>query len=111
MDKLTHYRSLIKQILLHHAEYPPGLGQIESLPVFDDQNNQYFLVDFGWDRTGRVHSVILHLRLKNNKVWIERDGLEEGIAPELLEAGIPKEDIVLAFYRPERRAITEFAIA
>jgi hypothetical protein len=111
MDKLTRYRSLIKQILLHHAEYAPSLGQIESLPVFDDQNNQYFLVNFGWDRTGRVHSVILHLRIKNDKVWIERDGMEEGIATELLEAGIPKDDIVLAFYRPERRAITEFAIA
>lgn len=111
MDKLTHYRTLIKQILLHHAEHAPSLGQIESLPAFDDQNNQYFLVDFGWDRTGRVHSVILHLRIKNNKVWIERDGMEEGIATELLEAGIPKDDIVLAFYRPERRAITEFAVA
>jgi hypothetical protein len=25
--------------------------------------------------------------------------------------GIPKEEIVLAFYRPERRAITGFAVA
>jgi XisI protein len=58
-----------------------------------------------------VHSVVLHLRIKNSKVWIERDGMEEGIATDLLEAGIPKEDIVLAFYRPERRAITEFAVA
>jgi hypothetical protein len=111
MDKINHYRTLIKQILLRHAEYAPSLGQIESIPVFDDQKNQYFLVDFGWDRTGRVYAVIVHLQIKNNKVWIERDGMEEGIATELLEVGIPKEDIVLAFYRPERRAITEFAVA
>lgn len=31
-------------------------------------------------------------------------------ADELVETDIPKEDIVLAFYRPERRAITEFAV-
>jgi XisI protein len=111
MDKLNRYRTLIKQILSNHAERPPSIGQIESIPVFDDQNNQYFLVDFGWNRTGRVHSVILHLQIKNNKVWIERDGFEEGIATELLATGIPKEDIVLAFYRPERRAITDFAVA
>lgn len=110
MDKLTHYRTLIKQIILQHAERPPSVGQIETLPVFDDQNNQYFLVDFGWNRLGRVHSVLLHLQIKNNKVWIERDGFEEGIANELMETGIPKEDIVLAFYRPERRAITEFSV-
>lgn len=72
MDKLNHYRTLIKQIISHHAEQPPSVGQIETIPVFDDQNNQYFLVDFGWNRMGRVH---------------------------------------LAFYRPERRAITEFAVA
>ena len=39
------------------------------------------------------------------------DGTEEGIALELVELGIPREDIVLGFYRPERREITEFAIA
>lgn len=111
MDQLANYRTLVKQILLRNAEYAPSLGEIDSIPVFDERSDQYFLVDFGWNRTGRVHSVILHLQLKNGKVWIERDGTEEGIAYDLLEAGIPKEDIVLAFYRPERRAITEFAIA
>ena len=102
MDQLAKYRTLIKQILLRHAEYAPTLGEVESLPVFNEQNDHYFLVDFGWNRTGRVHLVILHLQIKNGKVWIERDGTE---------AGIPQEDIVLAFYRPERRAITEFAVA
>jgi hypothetical protein len=111
MDQLANYRALVKQVLLRHAEYAPSLGQVESIPVFDEHRDHYFLVDFGWNRTGRVHSVILHLQLKNGKVWIERDGTEEGIAYDLLEAGIPKADIVLAFYRPERRAITEFALA
>ena len=111
MDQLAKYRTLIKQILLRHAEYAPTLGEVESLPVFNEQNDHYFLVDFGWNRTGRVHLVILHLQIKNGKVWIERDGTEDGIAYDLMEAGIPQEDIVLAFYRPERRAITEFAVA
>jgi hypothetical protein len=111
MDRLNHYRDSIKQVLLRNAEQAPTLGEVESMPVFDEQNNQYLLVDFGWDRTGRVHSVVLHLQVKNGKVWIERDGTEEGIAYALMEAGIPREDIVLAFYRPERRAITEFAVA
>lgn len=33
------------------------------------------------------------------------------ITQELLEAGVVKEDIVLGFYRPERRALTEFSVA
>src|SRR5262245_42314799 len=111
MDKLDHYRAIIKQLLSRHAELAPRVGQIESVPVFDEYNGHYLLVDFGWDRTGRVYSVILHLLLKNGKVWIVRDGTEEGIAVDLIAAGIPKDEIVLAFYRPERRAITEFAVA
>ena len=35
---------------------------------------------------------------------------EEGIAAHLLEAGIPKEDIVLAFHSPDMRPYTEFAV-
>ena len=54
--------------------------------------------------------VELHVRLKQNKGWIEKDGTETKVTQELLQAGVPKEDIVLGFYRPKRRAITEFTV-
>lgn len=111
MDKLESYRSIIKRLLSRHAELKPGIGQIATVPVFDEASDNYMVVDMGWDRTGRVHAVALHLHLVNGKVWVEADGTENGIANELVEAGIPKEDIVLGFYRPERRSLTEFAIA
>jgi hypothetical protein len=40
-----------------------------------------------------------------------KDGTEKGFAVERVEAGIPREDIVLAFYRPHRRKLTDFAVA
>ena len=40
----------------------------------------------------------------------KRDGTEIGVANELVEAGVPKTDIVLAFYAPYRRPYTEFAV-
>jgi len=111
MDQITRYRSIVKRVLAEHAEQVPSHGKIETLPLFDDSHDNYAVLDLGWDRVGRVHAVILHIRLKNGKVWIEQDGTEEGVASELLNAGIPKEDIVLGFYRPERRVMTEFAVA
>jgi hypothetical protein len=111
MDKLSHYRDIVKQVLAQHAEYVPSHGQIETIPIFDERNEHYLLLDLGWDRTGRVYSTVLHVRLRDDKVWVEKDGTETGIAQELLEAGVPKEDIVLGFYRPERRALTDFAVA
>ncbi len=111
MDKLATYRSVIKQILKRHAELTPSIGQVQTVPIFDEASDNYMVVDLGWDRTGRVHAVVLHLQLQKDKVWIEVDGTENGVAQELLEAGIPKADIVLGFYRPERRRLTEFATA
>ncbi|WP_442923105.1 element excision factor XisI family protein [Microcoleus sp. A006_D1] len=43
-------------------------------------------------------------------MWIERDRAKIGVANELVEAGVPKTDIVLAFYAPYRRPYTEFAV-
>jgi len=111
MDKSNQYRVVIQRILTQHAAQKSSIGQIETLALFDEHNDNYLVMDVGWDRTGRVHSVFLHLHIKNGKVWVEVDGTERGVAEELLGAGIPKEDIVLAFYRPERRQLTEFAVA
>jgi len=45
------------------------------------------------------------------KFWIEEDWTEDGIAADLVRAGVPKEDIVLAFHEPGRRQYTDFAAA
>lgn len=53
----------------------------------------------GWNNKKRVHDVIFHLRIDEGQIWIEWDGIETGIAQDLMEAGIPKEDIVLAWFQ------------
>lgn len=110
MDRLEKYRQILKQVLAEHAEYTPSYGQIDTVPVVDQELDHFLLLDFGWDRNGRVFSIPFHAHIQNNKVWIEWDGTEPSITEELVERGIPKEDIVLAFYRPERRKLTDFAV-
>ncbi|WP_321164240.1 element excision factor XisI family protein [Chlorogloeopsis fritschii] len=46
----------------------------------------------------------------NDKIWIQRDGIEDGIANELVKAGIPKSQIVLAFQPVDVRKHTAFAV-
>lgn len=48
--------------------------------------------------------------IKDNKIWIQRDGTEIGIANELVAAGVSKEDIVLGFHAPYKREFTDFAV-
>ncbi len=52
----------------------------------------------------------MHLDIIDRKIWIQRDGTEDGIATDLEEAGIPKSDIVLAFHLQRLRKYTEYAV-
>jgi hypothetical protein len=53
----------------------------------------------------------MHLDLIGDKIWIQYDDTEEEIATDILEAGVPKEDIVLGFCHPKIREYTGFAVA
>ena len=64
----------------------------------------------GWSNDWRTHGTVIHIRLHNGKIWIEHDGTEEGVAQTLLDAGVPKEDIVLAFHPEWKRKWTDFAV-
>jgi hypothetical protein len=68
-------------------------------------------MSLGWRGEKRVRQAILYMRLRNGKIWIEEDWTEDGVVLDLQEAGIPKEDIVLAFNPPEVRHLTEYAVA
>ncbi|OGC02462.1 DNA element excision controlling factor XisI [candidate division KSB1 bacterium RBG_16_48_16] len=113
MDKTTQYRQLIKDILTQYASLVSKHLELEVEPhlIFDEERDEYLWVQTGWSSQHRVHGVTLHIRLHNGKIWIEQDWTEDGIATDLLKAGVPNQDIVLAFYEPEARSMTEFAIA
>ncbi len=113
MEKLNAYREIARQVLLGHAKpaelaYPPS---VEEIVVLDEERGNYQILRWGWDQSKRAKWMIVYFRLKNEKFWIEQDMTEKGIANELLDAGVPREDIVLAFHEPEMRPLTEFAIA
>ncbi len=113
MDKLTKYRDLIKRILtgyLEIARRQPTPG-VEPLLLMDDERGHYVWMNLGWSGDERVNHTTVHISLHNGKFWIEEDWTEDGIATDLLEAGVPRDDIVLAFHAPEERPYTEFAAA
>ena len=113
MDRLTTYQILIKRLLTefsYHIDQNPTPG-LDTELIFDEERDNYMLVTVGWSPQGRVRNPTLYVRIRNSKFWIEVDWSEEGIATDLLEAGVPKEDIVLAFHPPDMRPYTEFAVA
>jgi hypothetical protein len=53
---------------------------------------------------------VLHLDIKEGKIWIQHDGTEIRSANELVNVGVPKEDIVLAFHEPKVWQFPGFAV-
>ncbi len=112
MDKVAHYSALIVQLIDEYAQFAPSHGSITPMVSYDRQHHRYLLLNVGWNDTRRVHSLILHVHISDEKIWIEHDGTPPpGFAMALVERGVPKEDIVLAFHHPQKRPYTEFAVA
>ncbi len=84
---------------------------LEVLSLFDSTHDNYLLLEAGWDGVRRIHHIIAHLRLRNDKIWVEADNTDAEIVQRLVDCGVPREAIVLAFYSPQKRALTEFAVA
>jgi hypothetical protein len=108
-DKAQVYRKVVKQAICAVAATIPSDEDVHTVCAFDEQRDQYLLLCIGWSGQKRHRSIILYLRVRAGKIWIEHDMIEDGITPALLEAGVPKEDIVLGFQPPSMRKYTEFA--
>jgi len=111
MDKLEDYRKIIRQILGSYLNISYANANILNRAAFDSQTDQYLIISEGWDEKQHLHSCLIHIEIIHSKVWIQCDNTENGIANELVEAGIPKEDIVLGFHEPNVRQYTGFAVA
>jgi hypothetical protein len=111
MDRVAAYRQIIEQTLTDYAKLPYAYGDIQRKTVFNQETDTYLLLSVGWLNHKRIHTCLIHLDIIDGKVWVQRDGTEEGIAADLMRAGIPKEHIVLAFHEPSLRPYTGFAVA
>ncbi|MBC8141981.1 MAG: XisI protein [Armatimonadetes bacterium] len=112
MDTRNHYADIIKTILSPIAKrHYDGLN-VSNEAVFDDTNGHYLVMSVGWESgdVRRIHHPLVHLDIIGGKVWIQRDGTEDGVAYDLEAAGIPKSDIVLAFHPLYVRPHTGYAV-
>jgi hypothetical protein len=111
MDRTAEYRDLIKRLIHDYASVKPSYGNVDVEVIADDAGGHYELWHIGWNGWERIHVCILHIDLKGGKIWIQHDGTPDGFADELMAAGIPASQIVLAFHPPSERHLTPFAVA
>lgn len=117
MERLNLYRDHLQAILEEHQRLSrvalrrPS-DEVDTQILIDRERDHYQLVKVGWrGETEPIFGCTIHVSIRDGKVWIERDHTEYGVAAELMDRGVPKEDIVLAFHAPYKRPYTGFAVA
>lgn len=105
-----NYSDLIQKILKEQAEIC-GDDYVPMETILDTERHHYLLVQVGWYNGHWIYGNILHLDLINGKIYIQQNNSEILIASLLVEAGVPKTDIVLGFHSPFQRQFTEYAVS
>lgn len=109
MDKLDHYRDILSDLMTTYSSYQSSRDAVVMSPLIDRVNDHYGLIMSGWDGDRRVQGFVIHLDIIDGKIWLQYDGTDLNVALDLVEAGVPREDIVLGFHPPEVRPHTGFA--
>jgi len=108
---IAQYRQIIEKTFQDYADFLDTDRQIQIELVLDQKRDRYLLVETGWQNGYRIYGTLLHIDIIDQKIWIQHDGTEDGIADELVAAGISQNQIILAFKSPEIRPYTGFAVA
>ncbi|CCQ52874.1 XisI protein [Crocosphaera watsonii] len=109
MKKLKKYRQIIQGLLTSHATNNDP--NIECQLLFDKEQDHYQLLDLGWQGLTRVYAVYIHIDIKGEKIWIQHNMTEYDIGKELVEKGVPADDIILGLHPPYKRPYTNYGVA
>jgi hypothetical protein len=113
MDSINIFRDAIFKVFHSWEE----LAQNNNSKSFhgkifiNKEKDNYLLQHVGLSKERYDSTTLAHLEIRDGKIWILTDNTDQGIAPELVALGIPKAQIILAFYPPSVRERGEFAVA
>ena len=111
MDKLEQYREYVKQLITGYANSDQNKKEVEVQLIMDTVRDHYQWMNVGWEGFKRVYNCLIHLDIKDGKIWIQQNWTEDDLAADLVEMGVPKEDIVLGLQAPYKRPYTDYGVA
>lgn len=109
MDRVNQYKKIVRELILEIASMMPlEEDGVENQTITDDEHGHYLLFSVGWEGDNWQYASFAHIDVKpDGKVWLQHDGTDWRIAEQLVERGIPKNNIVVGFQPPHARALME----
>ncbi len=112
MDKVAKYRECVQQLIADRANSDTTTkADVEVQLVMDTVRDHYQWMNVGWEEFKRIYHCFIHLDIKDGKIWIQQNWTEDDLAADLVEMGVPPEDIVLGLQPPFKRPYTDYGVA
>ena len=111
MDRVEIQKHAVENVIQSWLESKRQQSHFSLEFVIDSGKQRFLLIGDGWLNHRRLYGTIIDISLRGGKVWVLEDNTEEGIAEDLLEAGLTRDEIVIAWQPEYRRELTGFAIS
>jgi hypothetical protein len=113
MERIEKLEKAIINVYEEYATYLRGsnYSSVNYQLIIDEKNKHYQLIALGWENDNRIFYVIFQSDIIGNKIWIQEDNTEDGLAALLGEKGVAKSEVVLAYFPEYHRKYTEYAVA
>ena len=111
MDKLAQYRQYVQTLMSRYAEDDVSDDEVEVQLILDTERDHYQWMNVGWQELSRIYRTIIHIDIKDGKIWLQQNLTEQNPAEELVAMGVPREDIVLGLQPPYKRPYTDYGVA
>lgn len=112
MENTNFFIEKIQEVIKEYLQdlRQPSNQHITFVPVIDMKDLHFQIIGYGWENNRRMFNMLFHLDIIKDKIWIQEDKMEYSIAERLLEKGLDKQQIVLAYIPNHLRQYTEYAI-
>lgn len=101
MEVALDYKECVKQLLCKYESLKDEDSEVEL--IFDDERMRYMALWVGWHKYKRVHQCIVHIDIVGDRIFIQCNDTEDSLVAELVEMGIPQENISLGFIHPKNQ--------
>lgn len=102
MDRIKKYKKIVKETIQKHVHLPsPTFPNLQDIFVVDAEGKHFMMLTIGWYKDQYRHSTIYHVEVKDNgKIWVHELRTDVEFDKELIEKGIPEEDIIGGMIEP-----------
>lgn len=112
MDKLKQYKKILKEVFTCQTADPfSNAPTLEQQLIINKEESQFIVMVIGWMEEEYKHFSLLHVQLKDGKVWLHQNNTDEDIGAILEKKGIPKSEMVVGFLTSFERELSDYAVA